>query len=276
MPLFKLAALVAAGLAAAQRRSDWRRTERARLYRIIEVIGRWSMLDVFVVSLLAGLVRIQGFAEITAGVGIAAFGAVVVLTMLASLSFDPRLTWDGQAAMDEMRGRTRHAPTRKRDRTAWLTKSTATAGPAGRHEAPQLAALADLADSRSWRRWSASRWWRSILIERGPEITLTFKTAEGLEAGKTAVKYKDVEIGTVQSLRLADDRSHVRVLVQLTKEAKQLHRRGHALLGGAPARSTPPASRASARCSRAPTSARTPASRTRRPASSPGSRCRRS
>ena len=52
------------------------------------------MLDVFVVSLLAGLVHIHGFAEITAGVGIAAFGAVVVLTMLASLSFDPRLTWD--------------------------------------------------------------------------------------------------------------------------------------------------------------------------------------
>jgi paraquat-inducible protein A len=81
----------------AQRRSSWRQLERAKLYRILEVIGRWSMLDVFVVALLAGLVRIQGFAEITAGVGIAAFGAVVVLTMLASLSFDPRLTWDTDA-----------------------------------------------------------------------------------------------------------------------------------------------------------------------------------
>ncbi|RZL66241.1 MAG: paraquat-inducible membrane protein A [Variovorax sp.] len=93
VPLFKLAALVLLNLMA-QRRSEWRQLERAKLYRILEVIGRWSMLDVFVVSLLAGLVRIQGFAEITAGVGIAAFGAVVVLTMLASLSFDPRLTWD--------------------------------------------------------------------------------------------------------------------------------------------------------------------------------------
>ena len=66
------------------------------------------MLDVFVVALLAGLVRIQGFAEITAGVGIAAFGAVVVLTMLASLSFDPRLTWDtatGLAGRAEQRVR---------------------------------------------------------------------------------------------------------------------------------------------------------------------------
>jgi len=59
-----------------------------------------------------------------------------------------------------------------------------------------------------------------ILIDRGPEVVLTFKTAEGLEAGKTAVKYKDVQIGTVQTIRLASDRSHVRVLVQLTKEAK--------------------------------------------------------
>lgn len=58
-----------------------------------------------------------------------------------------------------------------------------------------------------------------ILWDRGPEIVLTFKTAEGLEAGKTAVKYKDVQIGTVTRIRLARDRSHVRVLVQLNKEA---------------------------------------------------------
>lgn len=95
VPLFKLTALILLNITA-QRRSAWRQLERAKLYRILEVIGRWSMLDVFVVALLAGLVRIQGFAEITAGVGIAAFGAVVVLTMLASLSFDPRLTWDSR------------------------------------------------------------------------------------------------------------------------------------------------------------------------------------
>jgi len=93
VPLFKLAALFIL-VVSAQRGSTWRRAERARLYHVIEIIGRWSMLDVFVVALLAGLVRIQGFAEITAGVGIAAFGSVVVLTMLASLSFDPKLTWD--------------------------------------------------------------------------------------------------------------------------------------------------------------------------------------
>jgi paraquat-inducible protein A len=97
VPLFKLAVLFLL-VVLAQRGSTWRRRERAKLYHIIEVIGRWSMLDVFVVSLLTGLVQIQGFAVITAGVGIAAFGSVVVLTMLASLSFDPKLTWDSREA----------------------------------------------------------------------------------------------------------------------------------------------------------------------------------
>jgi len=100
VPLFKLVALFMLVLLA-QRRSNWRRSERARLYHLIELLGRWSMLDVFVVALLVALVRIQGFAEISAGVGIVAFGAVVVLTMLASLSFDPKLSWDGPADADE-------------------------------------------------------------------------------------------------------------------------------------------------------------------------------
>ncbi|PUA18760.1 paraquat-inducible protein A [Glaciimonas sp. PCH181] len=96
VPLFKLSAMILMTFTA-QKHSRWRRLERAKLYRIVEVIGRWSMLDVFVVSLLAGLVQISGFARITAGIGVAAFGSVVVLTMLASLTFDPRLTWDKTA-----------------------------------------------------------------------------------------------------------------------------------------------------------------------------------
>ncbi len=59
-----------------------------------------------------------------------------------------------------------------------------------------------------------------VLLQRGPEIELSFKSAEGLEAGKTAVKYKDVQIGMVESLRLSPDRSHVRVMVKLNKDAE--------------------------------------------------------
>ena len=59
-----------------------------------------------------------------------------------------------------------------------------------------------------------------ILMDRGPVITLVFNSAEGLEAGKTRLKYKDVDIGTVRAINLAEDRSHVRVTVQLLKEAR--------------------------------------------------------
>ncbi|MCY1249230.1 Paraquat-inducible protein A [compost metagenome] len=75
-------------------RSTWRIRQQTRLYGLVEVIGRWSMLDIFVVALLASLVRAGALATIIPGGGAMAFGAVVVMTMLASLSFDPRLLWD--------------------------------------------------------------------------------------------------------------------------------------------------------------------------------------
>lgn len=64
------------------------------LFHVIEYVGRWSMLDVFVVALMVGLVRFKGLAVIEAGPGAIAFGLVVALTMLATHSFDPRLIWD--------------------------------------------------------------------------------------------------------------------------------------------------------------------------------------
>lgn len=93
VPLFKLAAMILL-LIMVQRHSSRGLLQRTKLYRVVEVTGRWSMLDVFVVSLLTGLVQIKGFATVYAGPGIVAFAAVVVLTMLASISFDPRLIWD--------------------------------------------------------------------------------------------------------------------------------------------------------------------------------------
>ncbi len=70
---------------------------RARLYRLLELIGRWSMLDVYVVTLLVALVQVQSLASISPGAGVVAFGAVVVLSMLATMAFDPRLIWDRAA-----------------------------------------------------------------------------------------------------------------------------------------------------------------------------------
>ena len=81
-------------LVTAQRRSVWRPQDRARLYRIVEFVGRWSMVDIYVAAVLAALVQFKALATIKAGPGAIAFGAVVVLTMFAAESFDPRLIWD--------------------------------------------------------------------------------------------------------------------------------------------------------------------------------------
>jgi paraquat-inducible protein A len=93
VPMLKLTVLVLLTVTS-QRRSKWRPTERTKLYRLVEFIGRWSMLDVFVVTLTVALVRFQSLAVITAGPGAIAFGSVVILTMIASMQFDPRLIWD--------------------------------------------------------------------------------------------------------------------------------------------------------------------------------------
>ena len=93
IPLAKLLAL-AVLLFSVHRR--WRRAclQRARLYRMVERIGRWSMTDIFVAAIVSTLVQLRGVATIKVGPGAVAFGAVVVLTLLATRTFDPRLIWD--------------------------------------------------------------------------------------------------------------------------------------------------------------------------------------
>lgn len=93
VPLLKLMALTLL-LVTVQTRSRWRPLDRTRLYRLTERVGRWSMVDIFVVTMLVALVDVRPLAAIQAGPGAIAFGAVVVLTMVAAMSFDPRLIWD--------------------------------------------------------------------------------------------------------------------------------------------------------------------------------------
>ncbi len=81
-------------LRSVQERSSWRPRDRTRLYRVTEMIGSWSMVDVFLVGLLAGLVSLGLIASIVPGIGASFFGAAVILTMFAAHSFDPRLIWD--------------------------------------------------------------------------------------------------------------------------------------------------------------------------------------
>jgi paraquat-inducible protein A len=67
---------------------------RTRFYRMIDLVGRWSNIDVFAVSVLMAALRFGALTEVQAGSGLVAFAAVVIITMLATITFDTRLMWD--------------------------------------------------------------------------------------------------------------------------------------------------------------------------------------
>lgn len=83
-------------LATSTAHSTWSPIARTRLYRVVDTIGRWSMVDIFVGAVLVKLVQFKTVAEVSAGPAALPFAAVVMLTMFAAMSFDPRLIWDPQ------------------------------------------------------------------------------------------------------------------------------------------------------------------------------------
>lgn len=93
VPMLKIIALLFLVISA-QFHSPWLREKKTSIYRLVELVGRWSMLDIYVITLLVALVQFSALATIKAGPAAVAFGAVVVLTMFAAMSFDPRLIWD--------------------------------------------------------------------------------------------------------------------------------------------------------------------------------------
>jgi paraquat-inducible protein A len=98
VPILKLV-ILAYLLLSIQFRFKWRPEDRTRLYRFTEIVGRWSMVDIFVVTVLVAMVKLGFLASVEAGPGAVYFGAVVVLTMLAANSLDPRLIWDAREKM---------------------------------------------------------------------------------------------------------------------------------------------------------------------------------
>jgi paraquat-inducible protein A len=97
VPIAKIV-ILAYLLLSVQLRSSFRPLDRTRLYRLTEFVGRWSMVDIFVVTVLVALIQMGNLAQIEAASGAFYFAAVVVLTMLAATNFDPRLIWDTAAA----------------------------------------------------------------------------------------------------------------------------------------------------------------------------------
>ena len=100
VPTFKLVG-IALLLFSVQRRQPLSARQRIVMYRFIEFIGRWSMLDIFVIAILVAVVNFGRLASIEANLGAIAFASVVILTMLAAVSFDPRLIWDNTESDDD-------------------------------------------------------------------------------------------------------------------------------------------------------------------------------
>lgn len=97
VPVMKIGVLIYL-LITVQRRSRHRCRDRTALYRVLEAFGHWSMVDIFLVSILAALVDFGTLATIKPNIGASFFAAVVVATLFAARSFDPRVIWD---VMDE-------------------------------------------------------------------------------------------------------------------------------------------------------------------------------
>lgn len=101
VPAIKFGAMILL-LVTAQRQSQWACRQRSKLFRFVELVGYWSMLDVLVVAMVASLVKFQALGNIEPRAGILFFGMVVVFTMLAAMSFDPRLIWQAPSAREAM------------------------------------------------------------------------------------------------------------------------------------------------------------------------------
>jgi paraquat-inducible protein A len=99
VPIFKMVG-ISLLLYSVQRHQPMSVRRRIVMYRFIEWIGRWSMLDIFVIAILVAVVRFGSLASIEPGLGAMAFASVVILTMLAALTFDPRLIWDNTESDD--------------------------------------------------------------------------------------------------------------------------------------------------------------------------------
>ena len=100
VPTFKLVG-IGLLLFSVQRHQPLSAQQRIVMYRFIEFIGRWSMLDIFVIAILVAVVNFGRLASIEANLGAVAFASVVILTMFAAVTFDPRLIWDNTESDDD-------------------------------------------------------------------------------------------------------------------------------------------------------------------------------
>ena len=202
IPVLKIISIVTLCLAARSGRHPGHMT---RLYRVTEFIGRWSMVDVFVVAILVAVVQLGSTISIHPGAAALSFAGVVVLTMLAAMSFRSAFNLGRRETGAIM---TNHPPPNNGTPARPVVKKSGNFSPIW--IIPVVAALLGL--------WLAFKYYSG----QGPEISVRFETAEGIVQGKTPVLCRSVNIGTVDKVHLTKDLKGVIVTMQMTSEATDL------------------------------------------------------
>lgn len=225
LPLLKLSAL----LFLSQRRWQLAEKHRAMTYRALEQLGRWGMLDVLLVAVMVAFVKLGGLVEFHAGPGIVAFSLFVLLSLLASTTFDPHVLWDdgvGVLLVNESGTAASASPERSGGSPAPVAESgrslpeAVVPDPNRRPWLPYLVwSIPALAIAVVlWGFWTA-------MADRGRLISVSFSHGHGIEEGDD-LRYHGIVAGTVESVALNDELSGVDVTVRLTPESDGLAREG--------------------------------------------------
>ena len=211
LPLLKLGALLTLSL-----RNQWLpRKHRAITYRMVEHLGRWGMLDVLLVAVMIAFVKLGNLVNFSAGPGLAMFASFVIVSIMASLLFDPHIMWhDGEAPA----GPTPAPPAP----SAPVAAATALGVPQARaaRSRPSLAWLLVILAAVG-----AVTAWRTMQQERGELIEISFREGHGLRPGNE-LKHLGIAIGRVESIALNGNASSIDVGVRLTPEGELVARRG--------------------------------------------------
>lgn len=215
LPVVKLSAL----LVLSQRR--WRLADRQRavVYRMVEHLGRWGMLDVLLVAVMVAFVKLGGLVQFTAGAGLVVFSAFVLLSLCASAAFDPFSLWDEGVAL-ALSAAAGEPPSAGPPATASVRLD----------HVPHAAAPPEKGDARWWI-WlipvaalavAGGMIW-NVYAHRGRLITIRFQNGHGLSVGDE-LRYHGIICGEVEAARLTGDLSEVELQVRLTPEADGLAR----------------------------------------------------
>lgn len=221
LPLLKLSAL----LFLSQRRWQLAERHQALTYRVVEQLGRWGMLDVLLVAVMVAFIKLGGLVHFQAGPGIIAFTLFVLVSLLASATFDPHVLWDdgvGVTLAKDVSPPAAPAGSDVRSETTGESSVPQAIVPAGGKPRwptylvwliPVVAAAVV-----GWALWDS-------FADRGRQITISFSDGHGIEEGDD-LRYHGIVAGKVESVALNSELTGVDVTVRLTPESDSLAREG--------------------------------------------------